>query len=557
MSDTDIDEDDAYVAAQMADRRTKGSTKKGYQSKSVHVTLWFEKNRPDCIGPDGKIKIPIPTAAVIDFLGSICRGGYERSKVKDADEIPEDQAEPFAYSTLSSYRSVIKDLYRQVSTGSGAELDTEIRKVMVGYQKLLNELKKRGLFKITEGKQPLMSSGYNMLAGKLLSFNPTERPVGGQATTGSFAWAFFLLMWNLMSRTETVDAIMLQHMGWREDSLVIQEQGHKGDQTGEAKYWKHVYANPGDPEVCPVLALALVVFAGPARDTLGKQQIFLGSNNKDRFAKTLHQIIRALPEPELQLLGGERADIGPYSLRKGSASFCLGQVSGPNPFNDEGFAALPPHFCTEVLGLLTIDFWRTVVDGYDHYPNGFKSAFPFLLASLCYHETFLRDHLYSTHPIWNSRVYAQNPHLAALRAEGAVLSGIGFCPETGLKATGIPPHLLQLLAVSGRSCAATSSSTESRLLACVTSIDDLMRCRGLSCADSTRCRMGVGQYLVVAQLLLLLSNSPRGGERGTGVMAYCTTSPPRGGGGPPASPASRCGICGFMGICFRQVYHHI
>mmetsp|Transcript_24789 Transcript_24789/g.53608 ORF Transcript_24789/g.53608 Transcript_24789/m.53608 type:complete len:534 (-) Transcript_24789:1085-2686(-) len=468
MSDTDIDEDDAYVAAQMADRRTKGSTKKGYQSKSVHVTLWFEKNRPDCIGPDGKIKIPIPTAAVIDFLGSICRGGYERSKVKDADEIPEDQAEPFAYSTLSSYRSVIKDLYRQVSTGSGAELDTEIRKVMVGYQKLLNELKKRGLFKITEGKQPLMSSGYNMLAGKLLSFNPTERPVGGQATTGSFAWAFFLLMWNLMSRTETVDAIMLQHMGWREDSLVIQEQGHKGDQTGEAKYWKHVYANPGDPEVCPVLALALVVFAGPARDTLGKQQIFLGSNNKDRFAKTLHQIIRALPEPELQLLGGERADIGPYSLRKGSASFCLGQVSGPNPFNDEGFAALPPHFCTEVLGLLTIDFWRTVVDGYDHYPNGFKSAFPFLLASLCYHETFLRDHLYSTHPIWNSRVYAQNPHLAALRAEGAVLSGIGFCPETGLKATGIPPHLLQLLAVSGRSCAATSSSTESRLLACVT-----------------------------------------------------------------------------------------
>jgi hypothetical protein len=194
-----------------------------------------------------------------------------------------------------------------------------------------------------------------------------------------------------MSRTETVDAIMLQHMGWREDSLVIQEQGHKGDQTGEAKYWKHVYANPGNPEVCPVLALALVVFSGPARDTLGKQQIFLGSNNKDRFAKTLHQIIRALPEPELQLLGGERADIGPYSLRKGSASYCLGQVSGPNPvtvqlrmghslgkvndayffvgdgqdqlcgrmiaglpFNDEGFAALPPHFCTEVVGLYTI-----------------------------------------------------------------------------------------------------------------------------------------------------------------------------------------------------------
>jgi hypothetical protein len=96
---------------------------------------------------------------------------------------------------------------------------------------------------------------------------------------------------------------MLQHIGWSKDSLIVQEQGHKGDQTGEAKYWKHIYANPGDPAICPILALAVCVFGGPARDTLGRQQIFLGSNNKDRFSKTLRSIVTNLPEADLQVLG--------------------------------------------------------------------------------------------------------------------------------------------------------------------------------------------------------------------------------------------------------------
>jgi hypothetical protein len=40
-------------------------------------------------------------------------------------------------------------------------------------------------------------------------------------------------MWNLMSRSESVDSLMLQHIDWECDALVIEEQGHKGDQIGE------------------------------------------------------------------------------------------------------------------------------------------------------------------------------------------------------------------------------------------------------------------------------------------------------------------------------------
>ena len=63
-------------------------------------------------------------------------------------------------------------------------------------------------------------------------------------------------MWNLMSRSDSVDGLMLQHLKWQEDSLIIEEHGHKGDQTGADSYGKHIYANPFEPSICPILSLA-------------------------------------------------------------------------------------------------------------------------------------------------------------------------------------------------------------------------------------------------------------------------------------------------------------
>lgn len=77
---------------------------------------------------------------------------------------------------------------------------------------------------------------------------------GQSWSTVVFSWAYFVLMWNLMSRSDSVDTIMLQHVEWVDDALVIEEQGHKDDQTGSDKYGKHIYANPYEPFKCPILA---------------------------------------------------------------------------------------------------------------------------------------------------------------------------------------------------------------------------------------------------------------------------------------------------------------
>jgi hypothetical protein len=132
-----------------------------------------------------------------------------------------------------------------------------------------------------------------------------------------------------------------------------------------------------------------------------------------------------------------------HSYRKGAGTYATGQVCGPNiisvqlrmghslgkvndvyfftsdgadehlgrfvsglPVTSVEFGTLPPHFRQEVLSRLDVEFWNTLIDGYDHYPSGLKDCLPLLLASLFYHESFLRTHLSTSHPLWSSRVFS-------------------------------------------------------------------------------------------------------------------------------------------------------
>ncbi|KAE8960226.1 hypothetical protein PF011_g30165, partial [Phytophthora fragariae] len=123
------------------------------------------------------------------------------------------------------YRSALVDVYRAKLLEMDPQLDTELRRVLEGYEKVINSLKKRGLMKINEGKRQLKLSGFELLALKLMTIRPVKK--GQTWPTVLFGWSFFVLMWNLMSRADSIDTIMLQHIEWTDDCLVIEEQGHK------------------------------------------------------------------------------------------------------------------------------------------------------------------------------------------------------------------------------------------------------------------------------------------------------------------------------------------
>ena len=226
-----------------------------------------------------------------------------------------------------------------------------------------------------------------------------------------------------------------------------------------------------------MLALAVLVFCNDARNPLSVT-LFPGTNSKDRFANILSVIVQQLSDEDLVVLGCTRKDIAPYSARKGSATYANGQIMGPNPvsvqlrmghslgkvndpylhFSDPQdqlcgrlvallpilsaeFGTLPPHFNEHVIkNILTVEFWKQIVPGYEQLPVEFQPTLPYLLASIIFHEDFLRKELHGLHPIFSSRVFSANPELDVLRK--SVLVGSNFCENTGMQASGVPAHVL-------------------------------------------------------------------------------------------------------------------
>jgi hypothetical protein len=278
-----------------------------------------------------------------------------------------------------------------------------------------------------------------------------------------------------MSRPEAVEAIQISHITWKNDCIAIDEHGGKADRGGENSYYKRIYANPLKPAACPILAIAILIFCSGSRD-IGSVCLFTGTNPKGRFSDILRQITdNNVTEDELREMGCHRHDISPYSARKGSRTYAGGQVTGPPesalelrmghmlggardpyihptdgadghcgrtvallPLLDNNFAILPPHFDKTTSTLLTCEFWNSVVPGYECLPQTFKSCLPYLLATLIFHEEYLRENLHSAHPLWMSRVFIHNPILMDLKSK-AVTS---ILRDGDVVASGVPPHIL-------------------------------------------------------------------------------------------------------------------
>jgi hypothetical protein len=79
-----------------------------------------------------------------------------------------------------------------------------------------------------------------------------------------FACAFLTLEWNLMARSKNVVQAHILHVHWEDDCLVFCFVKSKDNQTGQNRNQEwHVYANPHNPEICPVHALACYIFSNP------------------------------------------------------------------------------------------------------------------------------------------------------------------------------------------------------------------------------------------------------------------------------------------------------
>ena len=101
---------------------------------------------------------------------------------------------------------------------------------------------------------------------------------------------------------------------------------------------------------------------------------------------------------------------------------------------------MPPHFDLASGEILTISEWEEILPGYvTFYPSTFRHVLLFLLASLVYHQDFIRNNFDKDHPIFNQRVWTSG---VLVKLKDRVLAGCGRNPISKMVASGIPPHIL-------------------------------------------------------------------------------------------------------------------
>jgi hypothetical protein len=484
------------MSMEVTNKRISNGTKSKYKSCLLRMKEWFASDPRFhfmLVFEDGRseaedIKLPVSDdgqtiKALLTFLGHVIN-------------TPKNNKYP-SLSTVRTFKSALVYSHQILNTVLPATVNIALENALKGFSRLLAESKQKGEMSVFEGKNQFTMEMYKVLSMKLVAVQPrvhnTNRSSNSSAransssisaaaaaadlqpqdtdamvdeqpvpmpvenvqprsnswstlqTTATFAWCFIVLQWNLMSRSESVASICLQHLSWQGDCLVILVPKTKTDQSASSIHPRHVYANPYEPEICPILSLAVFVFSHPFRYARNKNSLFAGSYQNNRFGKILLKMLGDLSEGERVIFSSineEKTSYGTHSVRKGSASYCASLKDGPHtvnvfqragwsigntqdrylfhgegsdqfvgrvvsglPITDVKFACLPPRFHSSVVESV-ID-WEAIFPGYSTLAGSFRSVLPFLLASLSYHREWLSQNLHHSHPLLNTPLFAQ------------------------------------------------------------------------------------------------------------------------------------------------------
>ena len=366
-------------------------------------------------------------------------------------------------TTYSTYRSAINSVFARYKTPFPVHINEALRHYFTGLKKEAANALMEGVGRVQVGKEQLPYSLYSKLCEHWLkSLEPDAQ----------FSHLFAVLSWNLIARAKNVVTLKTAHMHWDADAMKIYLPVTKTDQRAERpRDAKHVYANPLQPAVCPILAMAIYLFTFPASGTL-PLKLFPGGKQYDRFSKSLARALSGPLADDMAHYGLEQDHVGTHSFRKGASSYVAGgSVSGPSiiplqlragwsvggvqdrylrfeaagdqfvgrtvcglPIGEATFSVLPPRLMrsAEVDEMLLMSFPKAT--------RLFQPIYYFCLSSLVHHSAFLLNNLPHHHPLFNTNLFRNTPRLDRLRS----LLVTPDNDQTGLVPTGIPAHVVIL-----------------------------------------------------------------------------------------------------------------
>jgi len=443
------------ITQRVLSRQLSAATKKAYESKLRAFRTWLRSNEETAtVANDQTIDTSrIAAQHVVDFMSATYGTGKSES-------------------TYVSVVSAVKYLMGAQRVVVTSEFKQALARYIKGMKKIMADQRRLGTRSCLVGKEPLSFAAYQEICKRLL-----EGATGRYASCNTFALAFLTLSWNLVCRSESTQAINIRNMTWSGDCMKVTIAKSKTDQAGaKTTQDKHVFPNPLNPTICPILALALH-FATSPPDNAGDNdfpRVFNGDGAANRFSNLLKSMIKSAPAGSVLNFEITHTNaIGTHGIRNGSFTFLVNAcTAGPShgtamnraqfslgvldrylfseragdcyagrilcglPVKEASFATVGPEFKSEYRDPDHKDL-RTIFPGYAQVPECARML-KMCFANLIYHSDFLKNILPSDHPLFRNPIFADPARLAALRAQIVEPRVDAFF------ATGIPPHTILL-----------------------------------------------------------------------------------------------------------------
>jgi hypothetical protein len=476
----------------LQDNTRSASTKKGYKGTINQMVKWLQQHNyqeyVDTSIPEQnylfRLRLPLPLHVLLHFFGDISRPFRDkqgRKAVHFLDSNRKKETYAPVYGTISRYKSNLFECYRKRDIPLDPVVMRKLEDLLKGYKNGVAEFKKQGLMKTQDGRLPISLKGFSFIAKKFATLlDPKE---------SLFSWPYWVLLWNLMQRSETIAALQFEHLMWKNDSLVITIPKTKNDQDGDRTIPRHIFANPYNPQICPILSLAVLIFTrryNEIDDELSPEEnarrvsfkIFQGTNQEGRMEKVVGRLMNKIREEGNEVeLDGLAENVGLHSPRKGCRCYCESLLGGPNevaichrggwklgnihdtysfatenqdqfvgrcaaglPFGTGGFACLPPMLRAEVKKKITREEWRKMLPLYEKWTAEFHAILWFFLASLVFHQDWLRRNLVSGHPLFSTYGWSIVSSLSPIK-DAFLVTNLYSEGDSLMRAVGIPPYL--------------------------------------------------------------------------------------------------------------------
>ena len=305
----------------------KEETRSGYNGSNRLFLLWLDDKHPECVADFAKEALQLckdqntsVTAKALELVQSASSMGttpivFDKVKTEIFINFLRYRAnlqgnDFFSKSGAGGFRSAYRELHKQCGTQFNPDFESELKELYKGLLRGHAAEKQQKGGRLAEGKDPMSFRLYKTLCNLMIEDGSKE---------AIFAHSFLTLTWNLICRSKNTVNIHMNHITWGTDAMIIKFAHTKTDVAGEQQaYSRHIYANPYDPDICAISALAKYLLScfPPKADGM-----LFDKKSYQRFQKYLQNIVKANKE-NIERMGYDLYDIGVHSIRKGAATFC-------------------------------------------------------------------------------------------------------------------------------------------------------------------------------------------------------------------------------------------